>query len=64
MKLVKTFRSEVRLVTPKGEVGCRSIVGLLGAAIKQGTAVEVRVEGPDEAEALIRIVEFLDGLVE
>jgi phosphocarrier protein len=61
MALSRTFRSEVSMVTPKGEVSCRSIVAMLGAAVKQGTEVELRVDGPDEAEALPRLAEFLEG---
>ncbi|MDR1038345.1 MAG: HPr family phosphocarrier protein [Deltaproteobacteria bacterium] len=61
MKAVKSFKSEIVMVTPKGEVNCRSIVGLLGAAIKNGTEVELKVNGPDEAEALAGLVELLES---
>jgi phosphocarrier protein len=64
MALVKSFKSQVTLVTPKGEVDCRSIVNLLTAAIKQGTEVEVKVTGPDEELAFQSIAEFLETLAE
>jgi phosphotransferase system HPr (HPr) family protein len=64
MALVKSFKSHVTLITPKGEVDCRSIVNLLTAAIKQGTQVEVRVSGSDEELALARIIDFLETLSE
>ncbi|MDR2460607.1 MAG: HPr family phosphocarrier protein [Deltaproteobacteria bacterium] len=64
MVLIKSFKSHVTLVTPKGEVDCRSIVNLLTAAIKQGTEVEVQVSGSDEEVALEKIVDFLENLSE
>ncbi|MDR1079977.1 MAG: HPr family phosphocarrier protein [Deltaproteobacteria bacterium] len=64
MQKVKTFKSDVVMVTPKGEVNCRSIVGLLGAAVKKGTEVELRVNGPDEDAALPVLVNLLDSLAD
>ncbi|MDR1039571.1 MAG: HPr family phosphocarrier protein [Deltaproteobacteria bacterium] len=64
MKKVKEFQSEVTMLTPKGEVSCRSIVGMLGAAVKQGTEIELKVNGPDEAEALSSLVDVLERLAD
>jgi phosphotransferase system HPr (HPr) family protein len=60
--LCRAFSSEISFVTPKGEFSCRSIVALLGSGMKQGTVVEIKVDGPDEAEALPRIVGLLEAL--
>ncbi|MDR1313036.1 MAG: HPr family phosphocarrier protein [Deltaproteobacteria bacterium] len=62
VQLVKSFKSEVSMMTPKGEVSCRSIVALLSAAIKQGAEVELKVNGPDELDALPRLASFLESL--
>ncbi|MDR1677765.1 MAG: HPr family phosphocarrier protein [Deltaproteobacteria bacterium] len=62
--LVKKYKSDITLLTPKGEVKCNSIVNLLAAAIKQGTTVEVRADGVDQAEALAEIVHFLENMHE
>ncbi|MDR3155471.1 MAG: HPr family phosphocarrier protein [Deltaproteobacteria bacterium] len=64
VKLAKTFQSEITMVTPKGEISCRSIVGLLGAAVKSGTEVELKAVGPDEEAALPRLAGFLESLDE
>lgn len=64
VSFLKDFKSEVLLHVNDTEVNCGSIINLLLAAIKQGTTVEVQVRGEDEAEALPKIVEFLENLAE
>ena len=62
VSLVKSTGCRVAMGTPKGEVDCRSIVGLLAAAVKPGTEIEIRVEGEGEADALAKLVDFLENL--
>lgn len=63
-KFIRQFSSEVILATDEAEANAASIINLLSMAIKQGTAVELRVSGEDEKQALPEIVEFLNNLKE
>lgn len=54
-KLVQTvqgFKSSVMLVNKGREVNAKSIMGVMMLAAGQGTPLTVRVDGPDEDDAL------------
>lgn len=54
-KLVQTlsgFTAHATLVAKGREVNAKSIMGVMLLAAGQGTPVTVRVDGPDEAQAL------------
>lgn len=63
-QLCKGFPEEIRLVTAKGPVNPKNILGILGAGLKKGTPITVEVEGENEQEVGNKIVAFLDGLNE
>ena len=62
--LCKGFSEEIRLVTAKGPVNPKNILGILGAGLKDGTPIKIEVEGEHEQEVGEKIVGFLDGLNE
>ena len=49
------YESEIFLGVDGEEVNAKSILGLLTLAATQGTPLILRVEGPDEAEAVAAI---------
>lgn len=50
------FASKIRLATATKEVDAKSILAVLGLGAKQGATLTIRAEGPDEADALTRLV--------
>ena len=62
--LCKGFPEEIRLVTAKGPVHPKKLLGILGAGLKKGTPITIEVEGENEQEVGNKIVAFLDGLNE
>ena len=61
-KLVQTanqFESQVTVARDGERVDAKSILGVLLLAAAQGTRVQVRCEGTDEAEALEAIQELI-----
>lgn len=62
--LCKGFPEEIRLVTEKGSVNPKNILGILGAGLKKGTPIKIEVEGENEQEVGEKIVSFLDNLNE
>ncbi|MGN0857901.1 MAG: HPr family phosphocarrier protein [Stenotrophomonas sp.] len=60
-KLVQTlssFSANATLMAKGREVNAKSIMGVMLLAAGQGTPVTVRVDGPDEAQALAAVVEL------
>jgi len=57
--LAVRFESRVRVEARGREVDGKSIMGLLLLAAARGTAITVRTEGPDEADALQALVELV-----
>ena len=55
------FDSEVELVANGKTVNAKSIMNLIAACIKCGTAVEVQCSGPDEQAALTEALRLIDS---
>lgn len=65
VKLVKGFEgSTVRISTPERSVNAASMLSVLSLGIKQGTELEVSVEGGDEAAVLDAVVSFIESVRE
>ena len=62
--LCKKFKSKITISANGVDCDGKSIFSVLHGCIKQGTTVEVRADGPDEAEALAQVVTYIDGLEE
>lgn len=63
-ELCKTIPDEIRLITEKGPVNPKSILGILTAGMKCGTEITVEVEGETEQQSGKKIIDFLSGLTE
>jgi phosphocarrier protein HPr len=59
VKLTKTFASEVSIRFDGRIANAKSIMGLASLAAEFGTEVEILVDGPDEDEAVARIVQLI-----
>lgn len=62
--LSQKFKSQILLINGATEVDPKSIISILSAGIKQGTVVDVKIEGEDEQEAGEQLVAFIEGLQE
>jgi phosphocarrier protein HPr len=60
VQTLSTFRCNATLAAKGREVNAKSIMGVMLLAAGQGTAVLVRVDGDDEAEALQALVELFE----
>ena len=60
VKLTKTFASEVTIRYNGRIANAKSIMGLASLAAEFGTDVQVEVNGPDEEEALARMVRLIE----
>lgn len=54
------FESDVQIAKGSQQVDAKSIMPVMMLAASQGTEVELRISGPDEQEALTRIVELIN----
>ena len=52
VQLLSGFRSSATLMAKGREVNAKSIMGVMLLAAAQGSTVHLRVEGPDEEQAL------------
>lgn len=56
-----SYQSSITLVFNGNEYNAKSILALMGAAIKSGSEIEVICEGADEAEALAGLKEIVEA---
>lgn len=59
VQLGSQFKSEVTLQTDEKKVNAKSILGVLSLGVTQGTEVILSTEGPDEDEAIMRLVQLI-----
>lgn len=62
-KLVQTvqgFKSTVMLISQSREVNAKSIMGVMMLAAGQGTALTIRVDGPDEDAAMDAAIKLFE----
>jgi phosphocarrier protein HPr len=57
---VQGFKSTVWLISKGREVNAQSIMGVMMLAAGIGTPLTVRVDGPDEADALAAVVDLFE----
>ncbi|MBQ6253258.1 MAG: HPr family phosphocarrier protein [Bacteroidales bacterium] len=63
VKLAKSFPGTKTLISNGArEVSAASVLSILSLALKKGTEVEVKAEGPDEESAVNALAGFLDSL--
>ena len=61
--LCQKFSSSVKIVSHSEEYNAKSIISLLSAGIKQGTTLQLLVEGDDEETAGNAIVDFINNVL-
>ena len=63
VKLVKSFPgTQVTMSTEARTVNASSILSILSLALKKGTEVEIKADGPAEDKALAEVIRFLESL--
>ncbi|MBX6352898.1 MAG: HPr family phosphocarrier protein [Thermoflavifilum sp.] len=55
------FQSQLSLTKGDKTVDLKSILGVMSLAVMAGDTVTLRAEGPDEQEALTRLVELIES---
>ena len=59
--LCQKFSSSIKIVSGSEEYNAKSIISVLSAGIKQGTALQLLIEGGDEEAAGGAIVDFINN---
>ncbi|NLM19277.1 MAG: HPr family phosphocarrier protein [Clostridiaceae bacterium] len=60
-QLCARMNSEIKIVFGDKHINPKSVLMLLGAGIKQGSKILIRVEGPNEDEDLKTIEDAING---
>lgn len=55
-----SFRSRLTLARDGDEVDAKSILGLLLLAASKGTSLQLRADGPDEADAVAAVKDLVE----
>ena len=55
------FESQILIECENKKINAKSIMNLMAACIKQGTDIEIRCDGAQEAECLQAAVELVDS---
>ncbi|HEY3313802.1 MAG TPA: HPr family phosphocarrier protein [Bacillota bacterium] len=55
------FQCRVAVRKEGKEANAKSIIGLLGLGVNQGSSITIRAEGPDEASAVATLVGLVEG---
>lgn len=63
-QLCKKFPEKIAILAGDRTVDPKSIVSILMAGLKKGTAIVVQVEGENEQSVCDEVVTFIDGLSE
>lgn len=61
VRVASRFQSDVTVEKDDEAVDGKSIMGLMMLAVGCGADIEVSVEGPDEAEAMVALEELVAG---
>ncbi len=59
VRLARTFQSEIWICRSEGRFSAKSILEVLTANLDRGSMVTIEAAGPDEGDALRRLVELL-----
>lgn len=64
INLTHNYASDVYVVRGDNEVNGKSILGLLMLAAHQGSWLTIRVDGPDEEDAILGITKLIESKFE
>mgnify|MGYP001289215991 FL=1 len=56
-----SYRANIWLQAGERRANCKSLLGVMSLGIENGMEIEVSAEGPDEDEALVAIVDYLEN---
>jgi len=56
--LANTFQSEIFLLYNEDRVNCKSLLGILTLAASLGNSITIEIDGQDENEAMIAIIDL------
>lgn len=56
--LANTFQSEIYLLYNEDRVNCKSLLGILTLAASLGNSIAIEIDGQDENEAMIAIIDL------
>ncbi|SHM73012.1 phosphocarrier protein [Anaerosporobacter mobilis DSM 15930] len=56
------YSCHIMLLTESKSVNAKSVLGVLGACVKNGMEIELQCDGEDEKEALEAIISLLDSI--
>ncbi|MGB4610868.1 MAG: HPr family phosphocarrier protein [Saccharofermentanales bacterium] len=60
-QLCSKMDSDIKLIFGEKTINPKSVLMLMGAGIKQGSKLEIKVDGPNEAEHLQAIIDAING---
>ena len=60
VQLLSGFRAQAVMIGRNREVNAKSIMGVLLLAAAPGSTVRLRLDGPDEAEAMAAVVDLFE----
>ncbi|MFZ0388984.1 MAG: HPr family phosphocarrier protein [Calditrichia bacterium] len=61
VKVAGKFKSDIFLIKDGYEVNGKSIMGVMTLAAEPGSVLEIRINGPDEEQALQALEELING---
>lgn len=61
VKMASGYQSDIVISKDGKEASAKRIMALMGLGATKGTEITVKVEGPDEEEAVKAVEEFLKG---
>ncbi|HTO90980.1 MAG TPA: HPr family phosphocarrier protein [Candidatus Sulfotelmatobacter sp.] len=61
VKTAAKFQSNVMVSRDDLEVNGKSIMGVMMLAAEEGSTIRVKVDGPDETQAIAALTELVDG---
>ncbi len=61
VKVASGFKSEVQIIKDEQAVNAKSIMGVMMLAASCGTFVQLRIEGPDEQQAMDSVATLINA---
>ncbi|KNZ41345.1 HPr family phosphocarrier protein [Acetobacterium bakii] len=55
------FKSKIFVIKEENSINAKSIMGIMAGGISQGTTVQIKAEGEDEAAAVDALVELINN---
>jgi phosphotransferase system HPr (HPr) family protein len=60
VRAAKKYRSDIYIIDKEVQINAKSILGLLASAIRAGSRICLKAEGPDEIEAVTTLCELIE----